>query len=261
VDIDPQTFNIDPAKIEGAITARTSAIIATHVYGNPCDIDAIQKTANEYGLKVIYDGAHCFGTTYKGASVFNYGDISTTSFHATKLFHTIEGGAIFANDSRVASELSVETGGLASSHVEYLCSNRMSEVHAAMGLCNLKYVDQVLSSRKEQSRRYDSWLGSVHSQRMVINDEVEFNCAYYPLLLRDEASTLQVMRDLHAYRISPRRYFFPSLNTVPFFFSRNLSVSESISKRIICLPQYFNLTMQDIDYVANVILRSIRGST
>src|SRR5690606_27065948 len=144
VDIDSETFNIDPRKIESAITPSTSAILATHVYGNPCDIDAIQKIADKYNLKVIYDAAHCFGTKYKGKSVFDYGDISTTSFHATKLFHSIEGGAVFTRCPELLKKMSFirNFGHNGPSDFKELGLNgKNSEFHAAMGLCNLNYVD------------------------------------------------------------------------------------------------------------------------
>src|SRR5690606_2602089 len=159
--ISEDTFNIDPEKIEDAITPNTSAIVATHCFGNPCDIEAIDAIAKQHGLKVIYDAAHCFGTEFKNASVFAYGDISTTSFHATKLFHTVEGGAVFTSDADLARAIAYmrNFGHDGPERFNGLGINgKNSEVHAAMGLTNLKYVDQILRRRKEQFLLYNEFL-------------------------------------------------------------------------------------------------------
>ena len=263
VDIESGSLNIDPSKIEAAITSKTSAIIATHVYGNPCSIDAIQKIAAKHNLKVVYDAAHCFGTKYKGKSVFEYGDISTTSFHATKLFHTIEGGAVFTREAELLKRMAdMRNFGYhgPDDFVEVGINGKNSEFHAAMGLANLLYVDKILSLRKEQTLRYNKWLNQVCEQRIEINKDSQFNYAYYPFILKDEKITLKVIKDLEANRISPRRYFHPSLSTVSLYKSNNiLPVSESISKRIVCLPLYESLSGEEIDYIARIILRSINN--
>lgn len=259
VDIDPKSLNIDPTKIEAAITKETSAIFATHVYGNPCDIESIQTIAKKHNIPVIYDAAHCFGTSYKGKSVFAYGDISTTSFHATKLFHTIEGGAIFTNDDELLKRMAfMRNFGYngPEDFAEVGINGKNSEFHAAMGLANLKYATKILSSRKEQSLRYDKWLDRVHKQKIEINKNSSFNYAYYPLILDSEEITLKVIKELESNRIYPRRYFYPSLNTVNLYKGDSLPVSESISKRIICLPLYYTLSGEEIDFVSRIILRA-----
>lgn len=260
VDIDKHTLNIDPSKIETAITNNTSAILATHVFGNPCNIDAIEKIASKHRLPVIYDAAHCFGTLYKGISIFNYGTISTTSFHATKLFHTIEGGAVFTQDSSLLKKMSfLRNFGYhgPEDFAEVGINGKNSEFHAAMGLTNIKYITDILKSRKEQSQHYDKWLDKHHAQRIEIDKDGDKNYSYYPLILQDEKTTLKLIKDLEGNNISPRRYFYPSLNTVSLYGSETLPVSESISKRIICLPIFYALSMEEIDFVSRIVLRSL----
>jgi dTDP-4-amino-4,6-dideoxygalactose transaminase len=259
VDIDSKTLNIDPHKIEAAISEKTSGIIATHVFGNPCDIEAIQSIADKHHLKVIYDGAHGFGSTYKGRSVFGFGDICTTSFHATKLFHTIEGGAVFTSNPELLKKMSFMRNfghfgydGFA----EVGINGKNSEFHAAMGLLNLKYVSQILRSRKEQSERYASWMKIVDLPKLSVSEDVQFNHAYYPIILKSEELALKVIRELEGNWIYPRRYFYPSLNTVTIYKGEALTVSESIAKRIICLPLYHSLSNEEIDFICRVILRA-----
>ena len=259
VDIDPLSLNIDPSKIEAAITKETCAIMATHVYGNPCNIDAIDKIAGKHKIPVIYDAAHCFGSKYKGESVFRYGTISTTSFHATKLFHTIEGGAVFTQDEALLKKMDLMRNfgyhGF-ENFPEVGINGKNSEFHAAMGLANIKYIEEILASRKEQSLRYDNWLDTIHVQRLAISRDATFNFAYYPMIFENEEITLKVIRELEHNHIFPRRYFYPSLNTIPLFQSDALPVSEALSKRIICLPLYFSLAMEEIDFISQIISRA-----
>ena len=260
VDIDSETLNIDPSKIEAAITENTRAILATHVYGNPCDIDAIQEIANKHSLKVIYDAAHCFGTKYKGRSVFGFGDISTTSFHATKLFHTVEGGAVFTNDGNLLKKMDFlrnfgHNG--PEDFVEVGINGKNSEIHAAMGLVNLKYISDILESRKNQSLRYDNFFKREDIRKITLNKQADFNFAYYPVILRDEEITIKVQNELEGNRVMPRRYFHPSLNTVNIYKTRQLPLSESISKRILCLPLYHTISFEEIDFVSRILLRAL----
>jgi len=261
VDIDQKSLNIDPQKIEAAITKNTCAILATHVFGNPCDIEAIDAISKRHNLPVIYDAAHGFGTSFKGKSLFNFGDISTTSFHATKLFHTIEGGGVFCQDDDLLKKMDFMRNFGYNGHDKFAevgINGKNSEFHAAMGLANLKYVDDILRSRKAQSQHYDKWLEGVHASRIEIGADVDYNFSYYPLILPDEKTTLTVIKDLEANKISPRRYFYPSLNTVNLYQSHALPVSESISKRIICLPLYHTLSVEEIDFISRIILRSVK---
>lgn len=258
VDIDPHTLNIDPKKIEAAITPQTSAILATHVYGNPCDVEKIQKIANKHNLKVIYDAAHCFGTRYKGKSIFAYGDVSTTSFHATKLYHTIEGGAIMARDPEVLRRMALKRnfGHTATNTFEALGINgKNSEVHAAMGLVNLKYVDDILKSRKEQWYRYEELLKDFEATGIKLAEPEGFNYAYYPLVFPSEEKLKQYIEILNVNYIFPRRYFYPSLNDLPYVNKQAMPVSEDISTRVLCLPLFYDLSAETQNMIARLLYR------
>jgi dTDP-4-amino-4,6-dideoxygalactose transaminase len=259
VDIHPDTFNIDHSKIKDSITERTSAILATHVYGNPCDIDAIQVVADKHGLKVIYDAAHCFGTTYKGKSVFAYGDIVTTSFHATKLFHTIEGGAVFTSDPEILKKLAYLRNFGHDGPERFAgigINGKNSEFHAAMGLCNLTHLPQIMSRRREQSKYYDYALRNLRVQKPRILEGAEFNFAYYPIVFESEAQALKAKEELELRQIFTRRYFFPSLSTLSYVNKFKTPVSDNISARVLCLPLYFDLSKEEQDMIARLLLRS-----
>lgn len=259
VDIDRETFNIDPSKIEAAITPRTSAILATHVYGNPCDIDAIQEIADRYGLKVIYDAAHCFGTRYKNKSVFDYGDISTTSFHATKLFHTIEGGAVFTRDPDLLKKMLYirNFGHNGPDSFEGLGINgKNCEFHAAMGLCNLKYVDEILERRKMLSLHYFERLAAIKGSFPKLNGDKDYNYAYFPVLFDSEQLRETCMDKLELAKIYCRRYFSPALSTLPYVNPVKMPVCDDVVKRIVCLPLYHSLTFPDLDMICRIIIRT-----
>ncbi len=259
-DVDPLTMNISPESIERAITSDTSAILTTHVYGNPCEIDAIDVIAKKHNLKVIYDAAHCFGTTYKGKSVFQYGDISTTSFHATKLFHTIEGGAVFCNSPEILKKIAYMRNfghDTPESFTELGINGKNSEVHAAMGLCNLKYADEILAKRKTLSDRYDFALKCLKHTKPTINQSAKFNYAYYPVILQNEEIVERIIYNLNDNQIFPRRYFYPSLNTcLPYLEKSVMPNSETLSKKVITLPLYHDLSFEEIDFISRIILRT-----
>lgn len=260
VDIDPHTLNIDPALIEEAITEKTTAILATHVFGNPCDIDATQKIADKHELKVIYDAAHCFGTIYKGRSVFEYGDVSTTSFHATKLFHTVEGGAVFFKDEVLNYRMSRMRNFGHSGYEQFDgvgINGKNSEFHAAMGLCNLNHIDNILENRKKQCLQYDELLKESSIQRVKVHEESEWNYAYYPAIFETEALTLKVKVALEEKNIYPRRYFHPSLDTLEYVDSKEMKVSKDISERILCLPLYDKLKKRDQLKIGKIILENL----
>ncbi len=262
VDIDEQTLNINPEQIEKAITASTSGILATHVFGNPCNIERIQQIADKHHLKVIYDAAHCFGTMYKGKSVFAYGDVSTASFHATKLFHTVEGGAVFCNDPVFLKKMSFlrNFGHHGSdSFAEIGINAKNSEFHAAMGLVNLKYIHAILEHRKTLVQQYNGWLSREGIGRPSMQNGTQYNYAYYPVFFENEATTLNVIRDMEGNWVNPRRYFYPSLNTIPIFNPNSCPVSESVAKRIVCLPLYHALTEADVDFICRIILRTLNN--
>ncbi len=259
VDIDEKNFCIDAAKIEASITDKTSAILATHVYGHACNIEAIENIAHKYDLKVIYDGAHAFGTKYKGRSVLSYGDVSTCSFHATKLFHTAEGGCMITDDDDLAASLRLyqHFGHIADEHFCMGINGKSSELHAAMGLCNLNYIDKILQSRKGQWLYYQSLLKHERLQLLEISPAIEYNYSYFPVVFESEELLLDSISRLKEKEIIPRRYFYPSLNTLPYIEYQPSPVSESIAKRVLCLPLFFGLGKTDQCEISAIILGTI----
>ena len=262
VDIRPDTLNIDPSKIEAAITEKTTAILAVHVYGNACDIEHLAAIARRYRLHLIFDGAHAFGSKYKGKSLYAYGDITTASFHATKLFHTIEGGALISPDPAVTRRLSLmrNFGHIGQNEFELAGINgKNSEFHAAMGLCNLPYVSAILAQRKFLSERYTSNLCKPQIRRPSITEGCNYNHAYYPVIFESEAILLEVVASLNLHGIYPRRYFYPSLNSLPYFNkAHDTPICDSIAGRILCLPLYHSLSVEEIDMISRLILRTLR---
>ncbi|TGE15556.1 DegT/DnrJ/EryC1/StrS family aminotransferase [Hymenobacter elongatus] len=257
VDIDPRTLCIDPTLLEAAITPQTVAIMATHVYGNPCDVEAIEAVAKRHNLRVIYDAAHAFGVTYKDASILTHGDVSTLSFHATKLFHTVEGGAIITDDDELAHRISYmrnfgHNGPEAFWGVGV--NGKSSEFHAAMGLCVLPKVDDLIRRRREISERYDAALVGTGVQRPLLQEHTtRYNYSYYPTVMPSEAVLLAVRDALNAADVVPRRYFYPSLNTLDYTGKQVAPVSEDISTRALCLPLYYELTNEEVDLITAVI--------
>ncbi|MFZ0576537.1 MAG: DegT/DnrJ/EryC1/StrS family aminotransferase [Psychrobacillus psychrotolerans] len=258
VDIDPNSLNIDPAKIEAAITNKTSAILATHVYGNPCDVEAIEKVAKKYGLKVIYDAAHAFGVQLNGKSIFEYGDIVTCSLHATKLYHSIEGGLIITKDTNLLKKLAyIRNFGFngPEAFAELGINGKNSEFHAAMGLVNLNYISYVTEKRKIVTERYNEKLSTLKARRPVWHSQSANNYAYYPVIFEDEALMLKCMEHLSMHEIFTRRYFYPSLATVlPYTAHQDLEGTDDISRRVLCLPLYPDLTVEEVDLVCRLIL-------
>lgn len=256
VDIHPEFLTIDETKIEAAITDKTTCILATHVFGNPCEVEAIEKIAKKHNLKVIYDAAHCFGVNYKGKSVFNYGDISTCSFHATKIFHTGEGGALFSNDEELRLPLYYSHNFGQITAVEFYAEGinaKLSELQAAMGLSVFPYMDEIISERKKVVEKYDRMLDFSKLQRLKIRPETDWNYSYYPVLFGSEEILLEKIAEMNKNEIFPRRYFYPSLNTVPFVNSEKMPVSEDISGRILSLPLYVGLEESTIKKICSII--------
>jgi dTDP-4-amino-4,6-dideoxygalactose transaminase len=256
VDIDAQSLCIDPAKIEAAITERTKAIMAVHVFGNPCDVEAIDKIAKKHNLKVIYDGAHAFGVVHKGKSLLSYGDISICSFHATKLFHTIEGGCIVSKDAEVNKKVDLlkRFGHTGDEHFILGINAKANEFQAAMGLCNLPYVSEIIQKRKKLHDVYESRLGGVF-QTLSIQDETEHNYGYYPIVFSTKELALKMQEVLSKKGIFTRRYFYPSLNTLPYLESTQVCpVSEDIAERILCLPLYYDLEISTVNEISDLLL-------
>lgn len=259
VDIDRETLNIDTSRIEEAITADTTAILATHVYGNPCDVETIEKIAEKYNLKVIYDAAHAFGVKLNGKSVFDYGDIATCSLHATKLYHSGEGGLVLTKDAALLKKLAyIRNFGFngPESFAELGLNGKNSEFHAAMGLANLEYVPEIIEKRRILSERYDSKLKSFKAVKPKWHAGATNNYAYYPIVLESEGLLLACMEALKGREIFVRRYFYPSLATsVPYLDNQPLEVTDDVAKRVLCLPLYFDLDIEEVDLISRLMLR------
>lgn len=256
VDIHPEYFTIDESKIEAAITNRTKAILVTHVFGNPCNIEEIERISRKYDLKIIYDAAHCFAVKYKGQSIFNFGDVSTCSFHATKLFHTGEGGAMFAQDEKLRHKLfySHNFGHDGPENFYGLGINaKISELQAAMGLAIFPYMDKIIEERSKVCEYYDQNLNFTKLQRLKIREYTEWNYSYYPVLFETEKTRQNVQQSLNEKNIYPRRYFYPSLNRINYINDKSMAVSESVASRILCLPLFVGLKILDLRIICEII--------
>lgn len=272
VDIDPKTMNLDPAKIEAAITSNTTAIMPVHVYGHPCDVDAIQKIADRYNLKVIYDAAHAFGVQWKNQSVLNHGDLSVLSFHATKVFNTFEGGAIVCPDAKTkqhidhlknfgyVDEVTVVAPGI---------NGKMGEVNAAFGLLQLKHIDTAIASRKKIDTTYREQLAGLKGIRCLDHSgENLANYAYFPILVESDYglsrdALYQMLRDHDIYA---RRYFYPLISDFPMYRDfpsaqrSNLPMATNASKTVLCLPIYPALQFEEQQKVINLIRSACHGN-
>ena len=254
-DINPENFNIDPSKLDQLINPNTKAILATNVYGYPCDLEAIQEIADKHDLKVIYDSAHCFGTDWNGRSVLTYGDVSTISFHATKLFHTVEGGAIICQNKEVYEQLVLLRNFGHSSPTTFGSMGinaKMNEFSAAMGLVNLNYISGIMERRKTQWNLYAQLL--TEKNIPFTNYPFDFNKSYFPLVLKSEEFLLRVLAEMEKNDIHLRRYFYPSLNELDFLPVKDpCPISEDISRRVICLPLYHDLTEENMRFIIQKI--------
>ena len=259
-DIDPQTLNINPNKIEELITPNTSVIVPVHVFGNACNLEAIDTIAQKHDLKVVYDAAHAFDVRYKDESILNFGDISTLSFHATKLFHTIEGGALIINDDSLVQKARylINFGIENAESIPDLGTNaKMNEFEAAMGLCLIDEMENISQKRKDVYERYQKELsGLVQFQKQNINSTP--NYSYFPIILKDEEQTLKVQKALNEKQIFPRRYFYPSLDTLSYIEPKQFcSISRGISRKILCLPIYPELKKDVQTHIINIIKENI----
>lgn len=254
VDILPDTLCIDPQAIEAAITPDTTAILATHVYGIPCEVEAIEAIARRHGLKVIYDAAHAFDVTYKGRSILQWGDASTLSFHATKLFHTVEGGALVLHGEEQdrAMRLLRSFGHIGDEHFSLGMNAKMSELHAAMGMAVLPHMERILVERRAIIEHYDARLKGL-VERPRVPAQVGYNHSYYPILARDAGHRQRLVNALNAEGIFPRRYFYPSLDELPYVTAAPCLRSRSASERVLCLPLFNGLALEEVDRVAGVV--------
>ncbi len=265
VDIDPQSFNLDPDKIEAAITPQTSAIMPVHCYGRPCDVDRIQRIADNYGLRLIYDAAHAFGVKHKGTSLLNFGDLSILSFHATKVFNTFEGGAIICPDAKTklhidhlknfgfVDEVTVVAPGI---------NGKMSEFNAALGLLQLKKIEANLAARAQIAQRYRSALEGIRGILCPSDiDDTVPNNSYFPILVNQEfALTRDALFDrLREKNVFARRYFYPLITDFPMYrglpsaAQTNLPVAREVARQVMCLPIYPDLNMDQVDFVTDII--------
>ena len=261
VDIDENYLTIDEMKIEAVITERTSAILVTHAYGNPCNVEAIQEIAEKYNLKVIYDAAHCFGVKYKGESILNWGDVSTLSFHATKLFHTGEGGAVVCNNDELAHKIFYHHNFGHNGPEEFFglgINAKISELNAAMGLAIFPYLEEIIANRKHICELYDKLLSDLNLRTLLLRDNTQSNYSYYPVIFPSEELLLKTQKTLNSKEIFPRRYFYPSLNRLPYLAMRKMPVAEDISRRVLCLPLFFDLAERVLEEISEVIVSSIK---
>ncbi len=263
VDINEKNFCVDAEKIETKITKDTQAILVTHVYGYPCDIEKIETLAKKHNLKVIYDGAHAFGCMYRGKPLLSYGDISTCSFHATKPFHTIEGGCIVSNHEDTHRQLTLfrQFGHSGDDYYSEGINAKNSEFHAAMGLCNFPGLLGRIARRKILSELYDSQLKDTAVRRQQPDENLQYGYSYYPIVFATEEILLSVKKALEQEQIFPRRYFYPSLNQLPYLkpeLKSSCPVAEEISRTVLCLPLYIDLEETDVTRISGII-RSVIG--
>lgn len=266
VDIEPTFCNINPEKIEAAITPKTTAIMPVHVYGNPCEVDKIQEIADIYGLKVIYDAAHTFGVKYKKESILNFGDLSVLSFHATKVFNTFEGGAIVCHDEKTKKRIDfMKNFGFANETtvVGTGMNAKMNEIQAAFGLLNLKYLDKALEKRKQITQIYKEKLSKINGIRFLdVKPEVEYNYSYFPIFI--DKTKLGISRDelyqtLKDNNIFGRRYFYPLISDfhaykeLPTSRKDNLPEAHKIAEEVLCLPLYADLNKKTIERIVKII--------
>lgn len=252
-DIEPDTLTIDPAKIRDKITSRTAGILATHVFGNPCDIEALELLAKEHGLLLIFDAAHCFGTSYRGKSILHRGDISVLSFHATKVFHTVSGGLIVSKTAEEKEAMDRKRNFGHAGQNKFIgpgINGKMDELQAAMGLLNLPVADELVFRRREQWDRYRTALNH-RFELMRPREEVGFNGAYFPVFLPKGLSANEVVESANDEGIELRRYFHPALNKLDYVMIQNCPVAEDKTGRVLCLPLYHDLSAAEQDLVIN----------
>lgn len=265
-DIEPNTFNLDPEKVEAAITPQTTAIMPVHVYGNPCNLEAFQKIADTYGLNLIYDAAHAFGVKVNGQSILNFGDMSILSFHATKVFNTIEGGAIICQDEKTKKRIDyLKNFGFAdeTTVIEPGINAKMNELQSAYGLLQLKNVEQLINSRQKVAITYRSTLIGIKGIRFIDDTfGIKHNYAYFPIFVdsRKYGKTRdELYEELKIHNIYGRRYFYPLISHFPTYRGlqsakpSNLQVAEGVAKQVICLPIYPHLQQEVIIKIASII--------
>ena len=269
VDIDPKTCNIDPEKIEAAITPKTTAIMPVHCYGIPCDVETIEEIADKYGLAVIYDAAHTFGVEINGKSILDYGDISTLSFHATKVYNTVEGGALVSHDARTKKRIDyLKNFGLANETTVVApgINGKMDEIRSAYGLLNLKQVDEAISLRQKIVEAYCEGLKNISGVNYLdySNKSIKHNYAYFPIFIDSEKYGItrdDLFEKLKEYNIFARRYFYPLISNMPTYRGYesarpdNLPIANRLADSVLCLPIYKDLQIKDVERIIDLIKR------
>lgn len=260
-DIDRDRLTIDPNEIENLITDKTTAILATHVYGIPCHVEEIEAIAKKHNLKVIYDAAHAFGVSYRGKSLLEYGDISTLSTHATKLFHTIEGGAVITSNPKLLKHMAFMRNFGHDGAEEFNgvgINGKNSEFHAAMGLANLPHIHKIIEKRKKDSALYDSWLLDKGIIRPMVPKSTTYNYSYYPIIFKTEQDCVNVSNALAKHEIFSRRYFYPSLTKLDYVDPQETPICNDIASRVLCLPLYYSIDQTEIDMISRIIIRNLK---
>ena len=261
-DVEPDTLTLSAERAAAVVTSQTSAIVATHVYGNPCDVEGLAELARSRGLRLVYDAAHAFGASYKGRALSAYGDVATLSFHATKLFHTVEGGAVVTDDDEIARRVSYLRNFGHDGYERFQgigINGKNSELHAAMGLCLLPRVPAIVAERRALSQRYDAALtGRRDVARPVIRAGTAYNHAYYPVLLPNDTAVRAAQRHLEANGVLSRRYFYPSLSgALPYVAPGDVPVARDAADRVLCLPLYTGLAFDQVDRITALLRESL----
>ena len=260
-DVNPRTFNIDPIDVEKKITKKTSAILAVHLYGNPCDVEKLQKIARRHRIKLLYDAAHAFGVRYKNRSVLNYGDASILSFHATKIFNTIEGGAVIVKNKQTAKKIRLlRNFGLSGDNVLLSGINaKMNEFEAAMGLCNLKNIRRNIKARQQRYSFYKKLLSRIRGlsfQRIVAS---RYNYSYMPIFFENKGKRDRVYKELAKHQIFARKYFYYPLTSsfIRLKSKKDIPAARKVAGGILCLPLYHNLPLVEIKKISSLIKKII----
>jgi dTDP-4-amino-4,6-dideoxygalactose transaminase len=261
-DVEPDNLTLSAERAAAVVTPQTSAIVATHVYGNPCDVEGLAELARSRGMRLVYDAAHAFGASYKGRALSAYGDVATLSFHATKLFHTVEGGAVVTDDDEIARRVAYLRNFGHDGYERFQgigINGKNSELHAAMGLCLLPRVPAIVAERRALSQRYDAALtGRRDVVRPAIRAGTAYNYAYYPVLLPNDTAVRAAQRHLEANGVLSRRYFYPSLSgALPYVEPGNVPVARDAADRVLCLPLYTGLAFDQADRIAALLCESL----
>ena len=260
VDIKRDDFSIDPDEVVKRINSNTKAILGVHCFGYPCDVNRLDEISKEYNIPVIYDAAHAFGVEINGKSIFEYGDVSTCSLHATKVFHTVEGGLCVSKNPEITEKIrKVKNFGIDNYQYYYVGINaKVSEFHSAMGLCMLDHIDNIIEKRKQVYELYKKYLENC-VEIPKIKEGIKYNYIYFPVLFKDENELLEVFKNLNEEEIYPRRYFYPAINEIDLYNTGDKTpISSDVSKRIACLPFDTYLEEEDVEKICKIMKKTIK---